>query len=67
MRMFFEGTKYTVDVSRKGPQLFRLKLGSNSVDVVGRRLNDGGLLIQVCSYPKTLLVFAVSNNGRASQ
>ena len=65
--MLFKGTKYTVDVSRKGPQLFRLKLGSNSVDVVGRRLNDGGLLIQVCPFSKTLLVFAVINNGRALQ
>lgn len=41
------GIKYTVDVSRQGPQQFRLKLGTNLVDVVGRRLNDGGLLIQV--------------------
>ena len=41
------GVKYSVDVSRVGQQQFRLKLGSNTVDVVGRRLNDGGLLIQV--------------------
>ena len=41
------GVKYSVRVSRRGPQQMRLTLGGVSVDVVGRKLNDGGLLIQV--------------------
>jgi len=41
------GNKYTVKVSRRGPQMFRVFLGSSHVDVVARKLNDGGLLVQV--------------------
>ena len=41
------GMKYTVKVSRRGPQSFRVFLGSSHVDVVARKLNDGGLLVQV--------------------
>lgn len=40
------GLKYTVKVSRRGPQSFRVFLGSSHVDVVARKLNDGGLLVQ---------------------
>lgn len=43
----FAGTKYEVAVTRTAPQNFRLQLGSTHVDVVGRKLNDGGILIQV--------------------
>lgn len=43
------GLKYTVKVSRRGPQSFRVFLGTSHVDVVARKLNDGGLLVQVCS------------------
>jgi len=39
--------KYTVDVTRRAPNAFTLKLGERSVDIVARKLNDGGLLIQV--------------------
>ena len=39
--------KYTVRVSRRGPQSFRVLLGASHVDVVARKLNDGGLIIQV--------------------
>ena len=39
--------KYTVRVSRRGPQSFRVLLGPSHVDVVARKLNDGGLIIQV--------------------
>ncbi|KAK9805253.1 hypothetical protein WJX72_008860 [[Myrmecia] bisecta] len=42
-----EGSKYSVKVSRRGPQAFRLSLGPSQVDVVARKLNDGGLLVQV--------------------
>lgn len=41
------GLKYAVRVSRLGPQSFRVFLGSSHVDVVARKLNDGGLLVQV--------------------
>lgn len=41
------GSKYTVKVSRRGPQSFRLFLGNSHVDVVARKLSDGGLLVQV--------------------
>lgn len=40
--------KYSFGVSRRGPQSYRLSLGKNFVDVVARKLNDGGLLVQVC-------------------
>ena len=39
--------KYAVAVSRSGPGSLRLTLGGASVEAVVRRLNDGGLLIQV--------------------
>ena len=42
-----EGMKYTVHVVRRGPQAFRIALGDTHVDVVARKLNDGGLLVQV--------------------
>ena len=45
------GVKYDVKVTRTAPQAFRLHMGSNYVDIVGRKLNDGGLLIQVCTPP----------------
>lgn len=38
-----------VKVSRRGPQSFRVFLGSSHVDVVARKLNDGGLLVQARS------------------
>ena len=41
------GIKYTVDVTRSAPNAFCLQLGGNGVDIVARKLNDGGLLIQV--------------------
>lgn len=41
------GVKYSVKAVRLGPQAFRLHLGSTHVDVVVRKLNDGGLLVQV--------------------
>ncbi len=41
------GVKYGVKAVRLGPQAFRLHLGSTHVDVVVRKLNDGGLLVQV--------------------
>ncbi len=45
--MMIAGAKYSVKVLRRGPQAFRLTLGASSVDVVARKLNDGGLLVQV--------------------
>ena len=42
------GVKYDVKVTRTASQAFRLHMGNNFVDIVGRKLNDGGLLIQVC-------------------
>lgn len=43
----FAGAKYTVKVVRSGAQTLRLHLNGTSVDVVARKLNDGGLLIQL--------------------
>lgn len=43
------GKRYDVKVTRTAPQAFRLHMGDNYVDIVGRKLNDGGLLIQVSS------------------
>ena len=42
-----DGMKYGVRVARRGPSAFRVCLGGTHVDVVARRLNDGGLLVQV--------------------
>ncbi|PRW58200.1 acetyl- carboxylase 1-like isoform A [Chlorella sorokiniana] len=42
-----DGVKYSVKAVRQGPQSLRLHLGSTHVDVVVRKLNDGGLLVQV--------------------
>ena len=41
------GVKYNVKAVRQGPQALRLHLGGTHVDVVVRKLNDGGLLVQV--------------------
>jgi hypothetical protein len=41
------GVKYRVKAVRLGPQALRLHLGTTHVDVVVRKLNDGGLLVQV--------------------
>ena len=40
------GLKYTVGVVRTAHQGFRLTLGDRSVDIVARKLKDGGLLCQ---------------------
>jgi len=42
-----DGAAYDATVARRGPQAFRVTLGGTHVDVVARRLNDGGLLVQV--------------------
>ncbi|KAL4525084.1 hypothetical protein Ndes2526A_g07171 [Nannochloris sp. 'desiccata'] len=42
-----DSTKYTVRVVRTGQQTATLHLGNSTVDVVSRKLNDGGLLIQL--------------------
>ncbi|PSC75189.1 acetyl-carboxylase 1-like [Micractinium conductrix] len=42
-----DGVKYSVKAVRLGPQSLRLHLGDTHVDVVVRKLNDGGLLVQV--------------------
>lgn len=57
------GLKYTVKVSRRGPQSFRVFLGSSHVDVVARKLNDGGLLVQVCSLTLLSPAHAISMLG----
>ena len=43
------GVKYTVGVTRRAPDTFSLWLNGSRVDAVARRLNDGGLLVQVQS------------------
>jgi hypothetical protein len=40
-----------VKVLRRGPQSFRVFLGASHVDVVARKLNDGGLLVQARLLP----------------
>ncbi|EFN59405.1 hypothetical protein CHLNCDRAFT_56737 [Chlorella variabilis] len=42
-----DGVKYGVKAVRLSPQTLRLHLGATWVDVVVRKLNDGGLLVQV--------------------
>lgn len=42
-----DGTKYAVKVVRTGPQSIVLHLNNTTVEVVARKLNDGGVLIQL--------------------
>lgn len=39
--------KFSVEVSRTGPQSLSMRLNGSTLDVVARELNDGGLLIQL--------------------
>ena len=42
-----DGTKYEVSVVRTGPQTLSLTLNDSTIDIVARKLPDGGLLIQL--------------------
>lgn len=39
--------KYHVKVNRRGPILFNVSLNDSNVDVLARKLGDGGFLLQV--------------------
>jgi acetyl-CoA carboxylase/biotin carboxylase 1 len=41
------GEKFSVEVTKAGPQMLSLRLNGSSIDIVSRKLNDGGLLIQL--------------------
>ena len=41
------GVKYDVGITRIAPQAFRVSLGNVSVVAVVRKLNDGGMQMQV--------------------
>jgi len=41
------GIKYHVKVVRRGPILFNVSLNASNVDVLARKLGDGGFLLQV--------------------
>jgi hypothetical protein len=41
--------KYSVKVVRRGPILFNVSLNKSNVDVLARKLGDGGFLLQVGS------------------
>jgi acetyl-CoA carboxylase/biotin carboxylase 1 len=45
--LVIEGIKYHVKVLRRGPNTFNVALNKSNVDVVGRKLGDGGFLLQV--------------------
>lgn len=42
-----DGVKYNIDVARTGPQTLSLTLNGSTIDIVARKLPDGGLLIQM--------------------
>lgn len=39
--------KYHVKVVRRGPIMFNVQLNQSNVDVLARKLGDGGFLLQV--------------------
>ena len=54
-----------MNVTRSGPNAFSLSLGGQTVDTVARKLNDGGLLIQVYTLlkatPQTKILMAIED------
>jgi hypothetical protein len=46
--LVIDGMKYSVKVVRRGPILFNVSLNNSNVDVLARKLGDGGFLLQVC-------------------
>lgn len=44
-----DSMKYSVKVVRRGPILFNVSLNKSNVDVLARKLGDGGFLLQVGS------------------
>lgn len=58
------GVKYAVKAVRQGPQTLRLHLGGTHVDVVVRKLNDGGLLVQVRGGPLSVASVPGMARGR---
>lgn len=42
-----DSIKYSVKVVRRGPILFNVSLNNSNVDVLARKLGDGGFLLQV--------------------
>lgn len=47
MNLANAGVKYDVSIARTAPNAFRVSLGTVSVDAVVRKLNDGGMQMQV--------------------
>lgn len=45
--LVLDGVKYRVRVTRNGPTTFAVELNDSRVDVVARKLGDGGYLMQV--------------------
>jgi hypothetical protein len=46
--MVIDDFKYSVKVIRRAPFIFNVQLNKSNVDVVARKLGDGGFLLQVC-------------------
>jgi hypothetical protein len=45
--MVIDDYKYSVKVIRRAPFIFNVQLNKSNVDVVARKLGDGGFLLQV--------------------
>lgn len=45
--LVIDSIKYHVKVVRRGPILFNVSLNNSNVDVLARKLGDGGFLLQV--------------------
>jgi hypothetical protein len=45
--MVIDDFKYSVKVIRRAPFIFNVQLNKSNVDVVARKLGDGGFLLQV--------------------
>lgn len=51
-----DSMKYHVKVVRRGPILFNVSLNNSNVDVLARKLGDGGFLLQVRGALYVLLI-----------
>lgn len=54
--LVIDSMKYSVKVVRRGPILFNVSLNNSNVDVLARKLGDGGFLLQVGSMARCLAI-----------
>lgn len=70
--MVIDDFKYSVKVIRRAPFIFNVRLNKSNVDVVARKLGDGGFLLQVrkreqkfCSKPAATIAVVLLHSHRS--